>query len=69
MCDHKWIALTFEAMHPVSINTATIFYSQVLGYRVTEVICVECLEKKVIAESPAVEATRMIRDYGSKPQL
>ena len=63
MCDHKWIPLKLEAIHPVSVNTAMICSSQTLGYRVTETICVECLETRTVAESPSTEANKMINDY------
>ena len=63
MCDHKWIQYEIEPVHPVSVNTFTIYMSQILKYRVTKIICVECKEIKEIAESPSIETGRILSEY------
>jgi len=62
MCEHKWIPFILELEYPIDASTNRIYFdSRSPKIIVTKVICVECKEEKIIAESPTERYAEMFR--------
>lgn len=65
-CKHVWVPSKIVPAHPVSVNTQTIYMSQVSYYQVTEVVCVECMEVRVVGQDPNVAMWRKMQSYAKQ---